>query len=177
MIAIRRRLGVIVALGALLVMFAGLVTASPAFAGRGHKWRLVQNVPITLPAALCGFKIRAVPTVSKEFAKVLTAPDESMLLLITGSFKASFANPGTGTTITLNLSGPGKVNVHADGSITAATHGHSIVFLAPADAKRFGLPGVSVTTGALRFSETANGAITSLSLHGHVLVNVCAALS
>jgi hypothetical protein len=123
---------------------------------------LVQSVPITLPAALCGFKIRAVPTVNKEFAKVL---------------KASFTNLSTGKTITENLSGPGKVTVHADGSITAATHGHSIVFLAPADAKRFGLPGVSVTTGALRFSEAANGAVTSLSLHGHVLVNVCAALS
>ena len=171
-----RRLGMIVALGTLLGMLAGAGTASPAFA-RGHKWQLVQNVPITLPAALCGFKIRAVPAVNKEFAKVLTASDGSMLLLITGSFKASFTNPSAGKTIALNLSGPGKVTVHADGSITAATHGHSIVFLVPADAKRFGLPGVSVTTGALRLSETADGAITSLSLHGHVLVNVCAALS
>jgi hypothetical protein len=171
-----RRLGVIVALGALLGMLAGVVTASPAVA-RGHKWQLVPNVPITLPTALCGFKIRGVPTVNKQFAKVLKAPDGSMTLVITGSFKASFTNPGTGKTITLNLSGPGKVTVHTDGSITAATHGHSIVLLMPADAKRFGLPGVSVTTGGLRFSETANGAIASLSLHGHVLVNVCAALS
>jgi hypothetical protein len=171
-----RRLGVIVALGALLGMFGGVVTASPAFA-RGHKWQLVQNVPITLPAALCGFKVRGVPTVNKEFAKVLKASDGSMTFVITGSFKASFTNLSTGKTITGNLSGPGKVTVHADGSITAATHGHSIVFLVPADAKRFGLPGVSVTTGALRFSEAANGAVTSLSLRGHVLVNVCAALS
>ena len=175
MIAVRR-LGVIVALGALLGIFGGVVTASPAFA-RGHKWQLVQNVPITLNAALCGFKIRAVPTVNKEFAKVLTASDGSMTLVITGSFKASFTNLSTGKTITENLSGPGKVTVHADGSITAATHGHSVVFLMPADAKRFRLPGVSVTAGALRFSETANGAVISLSLHGHVLVDVCAALS
>jgi len=171
-----RRLGVIVALGTLLGMLGGAGTASPAFA-RGHKWQLVQNVPITLPAALCGFKIRAVPTVNKEFAKVLKASDGSMTLVITGSFKASFTNLSTGKTITENLSGPGKVTVHADGSITAVTHGHSVVFLVPADAKRFGLPGVSVTTGALRFSETPSGAIISLSLHGHVLVNVCAALS
>ena len=171
-----RRLNVIVALGATLGMLAGVLTASPAFA-RGHKWQLVQNVPITLPAALCGFKIRAVPTVSKEFAKVLKASDGSMTFVGTGSFKASFTNLQTRKTITENLSGPGKVTVHADGSMTAAIHGHSIVFLVPADAKRFGLPGLSVTAGALRFSETANGAVISLSLHGHVLVNVCAALS
>jgi hypothetical protein len=135
------------------------------------------NVPITVPAALCGFKIGGVPTAGKESAKALKAPDGSMTFLLTGSFQASLTNLSTAKTITLNLSGPGKVTVHADGSITAATHGHSVVFLAPADAKRFGLPGVSVTTGALRFSETANGAVISLSLHGHVLVNVCAALS
>jgi len=33
-----RRLGVIVALGALLGMLGGVVTASPALAGRGPKW-------------------------------------------------------------------------------------------------------------------------------------------
>ena len=49
--------------------------------------------------------------------------------------------------------------------------------LSPADAKRFGLPAVSVTAGKLAFSVAANRVITSLSLHGHVLVNVCAALT
>jgi hypothetical protein len=36
-IVMRRRLGVIVALGALLCLLGGVVTASPALAGRGHK--------------------------------------------------------------------------------------------------------------------------------------------
>jgi len=49
--------------------------------------------------------------------------------------------------------------------------------LAPADAKRFGLPPVSVTAGRLAFSVAANGVLTSLPLHGHVLVDICAALS
>jgi hypothetical protein len=42
------------------------------------------------------------------------------------------------------------------------------------DARR--LPAVRVTAGKLAFSIAANGVITSLSLHGHVLVDVCAAL-
>jgi hypothetical protein len=50
-------------------------------------------------------------------------------------------------------------------------------FLSPADAKRFGLPTVSVTAGTLTGSIAPDGSITSLSLHGHVLVDVCAALS
>jgi hypothetical protein len=49
--------------------------------------------------------------------------------------------------------------------------------LTPADAKRFGLPTVGVFSGRLAFSIAADGTITSLSLHGHVAVDVCAALS
>jgi hypothetical protein len=36
---------------------------------------------------------------------------------------------------------------------------------------------VSVTAGNLTFSGAANGTLTSVSLNGHVLVDVCAALS
>ena len=66
-----------------------------------------------------------------------------------------------------------------DGSITEVHTGRNGPFiLSPADAKRFGLPTVSVTAGKLAFSATAPPrVITSLSLHGHVLVNVCAALT
>ena len=50
-----RRLGLIVALGALLGTFAGVLTPSPALAGRGHKWEFVPaSPPSTLPAAFCG---------------------------------------------------------------------------------------------------------------------------
>ena len=68
-----RRLGVIVALSALLGMFAGVVTASPALAGRGHKWQFLPFKPFTLPVAFCGFKVRVTAPVNKEFAKILKA--------------------------------------------------------------------------------------------------------
>jgi hypothetical protein len=99
-----------------------------------------------------------------------------MTTLVTGSLKVSFTNVSTGKAVTENATGPGKVTVHPDGSITAAGGGHGLLILAPADAKRFGLPTVSVTTGRLTASIASDGRITSLSLHGHVLVNVCAAL-
>src|SRR5262249_61695566 len=44
-----KRLGVIVALGALLGMLAGGVTASPALADRGPKWQPPRGPPLTLP--------------------------------------------------------------------------------------------------------------------------------
>jgi hypothetical protein len=172
-----RRLGVIVALGAMLGMFGGLLTTSPALAGRGHKWEFLPAQPFTLPASFCGFKVRVTPIADKEYAKLLKASDGSMTTLVTGTLKVSFTNLSTGKAITENVSGPGKVINHPDGSVTVRSKGHTGVFLAPADAKRFGLPTVSVTAGARTESVAASGAITSLSLHGHVLVDVCAALS
>jgi hypothetical protein len=171
-----RRLGVIVALGAMLGMLGGVVTASPALAGRGPKWEFLDLKPFTLPALFCGFKIRVTFPAAKEYLKVLKASDGSMTTLATGTLKVTFTTPGTGKAISANVSGPGKVTTHPDGSITVSGKGHNGVFLAPADAKRFGLPGVSVTAGA-RTETFTNGGIASLSLKGHVLVNVCAALS
>jgi len=45
------------------------------------------------------------------------------------------------------------------------------------DAKRFNLPGMFISAGPLTEQIAPNGTITSLSLNGHVLVDVCAALS
>ena len=174
---IRRRLGVIVALGALLGMFAGVLSASPALAGRGPKWQLVQANPFTLPAAYCGFMVRVTFPVNNQYSKLLKASDGSTIELNTGSLTSTYTNLSTGKAVTVNESGPGKVTTHADGSITIAGRGHSGLSLTPADAQRFGLPTVSVLTGAFAASLAADGTITSLSLNGHVLVDVCTALS
>jgi hypothetical protein len=174
----RRRLGVIVALGALLCVLGGVVTASPALAGRGPKWQPPSGPPFTLPASFCGFKLRVTFPVNKEYTKVLKTADGSMTFLFTGAVTVSYTNLQTGKTITVPENGPGKFFGHPDGSFTEVHTGRNGPFiLAPADAKRFGLPTVSVTAGKLTFSISANHVITSLSLHGHVLVNVCAALS
>jgi hypothetical protein len=172
-----RRLGVIVALGALLAMFGGALTTSPAVAGRGPKWQFQPAAPFTLPTDFCGFKVRVTFPVNKEYGKVLKSSDGSVTTLVTGSLTASIKNLQTGKAITENISGPGKLIAHPDGSFTLVAKGHEGPILAPADAQRFGLPTVSVTAGALTVSFAARGGITSLSLKGHVLVDICAALS
>lgn len=172
-----RRFGVIVALGALLGMLTGVLTASPALAGRGHKWQLIPAEPFTVPQSYCGFKVRVTFPVSKEYGKLLKASDGSIIDLFTGSLKTTYTNLSTGKAITENTSGPFKVTSRADGTITAANKGLTASFLSPADAKRFGLPTVAVTAGAETASLAADGTMTSLSLNGHVLVDVCTALS
>jgi hypothetical protein len=176
-IAMRRRLGVIVALGALLGMFAGVLTASPALAGRGHKWQLLPARPFNVPASFCGFKIHVTFPVDMEFAKLLKAADGSMITLVTGSLRFTFTNVSTGKAVTENVSGPGKIITNADGSATVTAKGHNGEFLTAAQAQRFGLPPVSVTAGALTTTLAATGRETSVTLKGHVLVNVCAALA
>ena len=171
-----RRLRVIVALSALLGVLGGVLTASPALA-RGHKWQMVPAEPFTLPSLFCGFKVRVTPEVNKRFSKLLKASDGSMTFLHTGFFSVSYTNLQTGKSITEKASGPVKVTVSPDGSAIVASKGHTTIFLSPADAKRFGLPTVSVTAGAVTGSIAPDGSTTSLSLNGHVLVDICAALS
>ena len=172
-----RRFGVIVALGALLGMLGGLATASPALAGRGPKWELVDFEAFTLPAAFCGFDVGVSFPVTNEYSKLLKTADGSVVTLATGSLRVSLTNLGTGKTITANISGPAKATVSSDGSVVFAQKGVSAFAIEPVQAKQFGLPIVSVMAGALTGSVDPDGNFTSLSLNGHVLLDVCAALS
>jgi hypothetical protein len=153
-----------------------VVTAGPALA-RGPKWTFAQRGSFTRPAFFCGFGLRVAPVANKEYSKVLTASDGSMTILATGELTISYTNVATGKTITVNRSGPGKVTVFADGSQLVAAKGPGGLILTPADAQRFGLPTVSVLAGALTLTIDPAENITALSFHGHVRVNVCAALS
>ena len=176
-----RRLGAIVALGALLGMLAAVVPASPALA-RGPKWQFRPKTPTTLPAEWCGFEVRVTYPVNREFIKISKASDGSITILATGSVVTSYTNLETGKTITENLSGPSKTIVFPDGSFTAVEHGRNELLLGPAYAARFGLPALGVTVGLRSASGTfAPGgdvvaSLTSLSVHGYV-IDVCAALS
>ena len=124
-----RRLGMIVALCTLLGMVGGVVTGTPALAGRGPKWEFLPAKPFTLPAAFCGFKVRVTIPVNKEYSKILKSSDGSMITLITGAARLSYTNLSTGKTITANESGPAKTTVNPDGSAVVAFKGHTGFFL------------------------------------------------
>jgi len=166
----------IVALGVLLAMFGAVVTATPALA-RGPKWEIAPADPFTVPANWCGFEIGVTFPVNKTYTKIFKVGDAPMIFLSTGLLQTSYTNLQTGKTITKNLSSAGETTVQPDGSLTFRLNGVSGAFFAPADAARFGLPTVSVFAGVLAGTVTSDGSLASLSLQGHVLVDVCAALS
>jgi len=170
-----RRLGVIAVLGPLLGMVGGLMTASPALA-RGPEWQVFPAPPFTLPATYCGFDVGAAAVADQEFFRTFKASDGSTTFLVTGQLTVSFTNLETGKTITLNGSGPAKITVNPDGSVIELRKGPNFAILTPAEAARFGLPTVSVTAGALTESLAPDGSVTSASLQGQVLVDICAAL-
>jgi hypothetical protein len=174
-----RRVGLIVALGALLGMLAGVATASPALADRrGDGWSIGPAPPMPLDASFCGFPVLVTTVVNEEYTKILKTADGSMTFLFTGAITNSFTNLQTGKTITEKMNGPGKATINSDGSITEVHTGLNGPFmLVPDDQKRFGLPGLFISAGGLRFSVAADGTITSLTLNGHVTVDLCAALS
>jgi hypothetical protein len=172
-----RRLTALAALGTILAICAAALTASPALAGRGPKWHLVPARPFTLDARYCGFRVGVTFPVHREYTKILKAADGSMTTLVTGALTATFTNLRTGTAITENLSGPGKVTVAPDGSVTVTEKGHNGLFFLPADAHRFGLPTLTVTAGPVTETIAPPGIVTSVSRHGHILVNICTALS
>jgi hypothetical protein len=173
-----RRARVIAALGAAVGMLAA-GAASPALAdGRGGGWQFLPLAPtFTVDPVFCGFQIQGTTLDNMGFVKELKTADGTTAFLTTGADKVSLTNPANGTTITANISGPFKTIVFPDGSVTFAGTGHQFNMLAPADAARFGLPGFFVSSGGLTLSVAADGTITSLTMHGNVLVDVCAALS
>jgi hypothetical protein len=89
----------------------------------------------------------------------------------------SFTNVDTGKTITENVMGSGKAIVNPDGSLSIRQEGHlGLITLDAADAKRFGLPPLGVIGGVLFEEVAADFTYTAVSMQGHLLVDVCAAL-
>jgi len=180
-----RRIGMIVALGALLGMLGGVVTASPALADRGPKWEIVPSPDpfLLLPGGdngdedFCAFDVQVRTPVNREYFKVLKTDDGSVFTyLVTGSVIASFTNADTGKTITENVSGPYKFTTVGGSVVGIEFKGLTFLAVEQSRAQRLGVPAVSVIAGGLTVS-VAGPIFTDLSLRGHVLVDICAALS
>ena len=171
-----RRVGMIVALGTLLGIFGGAVTTAPALAvgGRGDGW-VFQDFGPGFTTDNCGFLITATQDVDNVFMKALTAPDGSMIMLSTGAAKITFT--ANGKSVTENTSAASKGTVNPDGTATFVSMGPMPIDLLPADAARLGLPAVFVFAGRGTTLLDASGNIISATMDGHILVNLCTALS
>jgi len=168
-----RRILTVAALGAII---AGLLQ-TPASA-RGPKWEFQPVAPFTLSQAFCAFRVHVTFPNNKEYSKTTQNADGSVTVKITGRFDAKLKRVGTNASVTVNASGPGQITFFPDGSFVGDLKGHTLAFFTRADVSRLGLPAaVFLWAGPFGESLDANGTISSITLKGHLLVDVCAALS
>jgi len=167
----------IAALGGLVGLLAGTVTASPALAGgRGDGWMYNPPFSMTFDSGDCGFPFQLMQPVSKNFTKEVKAPDGAMAFFSTGVVESTFTNLVTGTTTTIKGSGNFTYTAYSDGTSTVVQHGVGVIGLPSDEAAAFGLPGLFAATGNMKISFDTNGNPTSVSLNSQ-LTNLCAALS
>ena len=98
-----------------------------------------------------------------------------MIMLSTGAAKITFT--ANGKSVTENTSAASKGTVNPDGTATFVSLGPMPIDLLPADAARLGLPAVFVFAGRGTALLDASGNIISATMDGHILVNLCTALS
>jgi hypothetical protein len=107
--------------------------------------------------------------------------DGTIVFMLTGSVTVSYTNAETGKTILVNESGPATETDFTDGTVVVASKGRQGPLLVAADAARFGLPPLTATAGLVTQTFVPDGTggftLASLSLQGHVLLDICAALS
>jgi hypothetical protein len=96
-------------------------------------------------------------------------------MLITGALKGQLTNLSNNKSMDVNVSGPGRVILNEDGTETWYSGGTWFLGLYPEDAPDF-QPRAFLYSGKMVL-EIGGGNITSITLAGGHLVDVCAALS
>ena len=153
------------------------VAAPPSASARGPKWVFLPADPLTLPAS-CSFPVVVDFVTNKEFGKATENPDGSIDVRITGSLIAEATNTDTGESVVMNASGPGTLHFLPDGSLTVAAQGHTFEFFLADEVEALGLPSaIFLWAGPTHLTVGADGIATSATFRGHMLLDVCSALS
>jgi hypothetical protein len=153
-----------------------LISASPLSAQKPTRIPIGDLSGHTFEAGLvCSFPLRSQPLVNEAVATIFP-PEENgdQRVILTGHLIVEYTNLDTGKSKVYNLSGPGILQVHPDGSVTFELLGRSSVDILPTDIP----PGplFLVNSGKLVFELTPSGQLILLSQTGHVQ-DVCAELS
>ncbi len=164
----RRLLSLMLGLGMLAVL------ATPVAAARPQRIFLEAG-DFELPAGLvCEFTLRVEIVVNREYVLIFpNAADGSHRELISGRFVQRLVNVETGASMVVNVSGPAKLTVRADGSTTLQARGRSSFYRFDGEP---GGPGFWVTNGPLTYSFDSSGALVHSQLPRNSL-DVCAALA
>jgi hypothetical protein len=159
------------------ILALGLVGARATSAADGSygPWQPTSQGAITTPAGVvCPFEVTAEPV--REDLRIRYHYDSAGNVdgyQVTGQLIGRITNDETGASVVRNLSGPGTVNLGADGSYDAFVSGDFLVFFLASDNPSNALlliSGHSVLHGA------ATGEKTLVSYSGHV-ENLCETLA
>ena len=112
----------------------------------------------------CAFDVDLQVLVNNEF--ITTFSDGRQL--ITGALKVRLTNVETGKSIDLNISGPGFITPHEDGSVTFQLSGRSLVF-------DLGL--LELTSGPAILEIDPSGTVVSYTKTSAATVDLCAVLA
>jgi hypothetical protein len=138
--------------------------------GKPIRSPILSGEPFEIPAGLaCSFAVGVELLVNKEFAKTFPPePNGDVVVLSNGRLVERLTNVSTGKSIIVNVSGPGRLTIHPDGSATLVAWGRSSNFFGPGEAFLF--------SGRLVIEIAPDGIGTPVSLSGHE-EDICAALS
>jgi hypothetical protein len=158
----------------------GVLSAAPALADDPRI--PLTAVPVTLPAGqYCqGFDaVITFPDFNQYIVRSTTAPDGTVTQKITGHARATVTNQVSGDSVSFNISGPGTLVIHPDGSFSGDVAGPNLLWTARQNLANFpNVPTISYTRGHLIFEVDASGQTTSYSLAGgERQTDVCAVLA
>jgi hypothetical protein len=154
------------------VVAAALVAAAPSTAQAAPPLRFPGD-PTPTPVAFgpggvvdpCGFAIDAVVT-NREAITFFSSGS----ILVAGTYKVSMVNPANGKVLSINASGPGRIDPNGNFSGT----GLQVFFLGPDEALG---GGIYLIRGNTDFSRDENGLVDSITTRGTQSENLCALLA
>jgi hypothetical protein len=163
---------------ALIAGIVGMLALLPSGASAGGKPTRapVGNSPFEFPAGMvCSFGVAGEPLADNEVTKTFPQfANGDVVQTITGHLTLRLTNAESGKSIVLNVSGPGSITTHPDGSVTTVSRGQMLGFLFPTDVPAG--PASYLYTGRVVANFTPDGQETVIS-HTGTRQDMCDVLS
>ncbi len=159
-----------------VAVVVALMSTTPAMAKAPTREFLPLPDRIVLRNVCSDFRIVADILVNREYGITFTDANGDPSRMITqGSLVVRLTNPENGESIVLNISGPGELVFHADGSSTQTARGTWFLFFFEGQLGA-GMSGTGfVNSGQVVFVNNADGTATILSQTGK-MEDVCVTL-
>jgi hypothetical protein len=158
-----------------LAVLAAVGALAGTAAGRGDDWTPVTATPFDWQ---CGATtVHVTFPVNKEYQRVTTLADGTLLLQVTGSLKVNLATDA-GASLTVNASGPTNKATFdpATGNLDFISTGQNLIFLTASQAAATGLPQLFTTSGPIDILFRSDGTVQVNQINTPTLTDLCAAL-